>query len=206
MEVNGIHRLHGGKHGLRQSLNRWIEIAVVGGADGVVGPVIVAVVPIDATGDVSPDVAVGVLHFEEIPIAPAELLFERRETGTSQIPAGAEMAGQGEKTEGIHHGCAHPFAQVAGIVPAAGGVDVRAVVAAARVVEMTSRMHVRHGDSAALRAMVAGDDGEKPAPGIAPDEEGRRQLGPHMNLIHTFARDGGEVAGHGRPQAGSRRR
>src|SRR6476646_4791587 len=112
------------------------------------------------------------------------------------------MATQGEKTKGVHHGGAHPFAQVAGIVPAAGSVDMHAIVAAARVVEMAHRMDVRHGDPAALRAMVAGNDREEPAPGIAPDEEGRRKFGAGVNLVHTFARDGGEIAGQGSSEIG----
>src|SRR3989442_994862 len=81
-----------------------------------------------------------------------------------EIPPRAELADNPKETEGVHHGGVHPLAQITGIVPAARGIDVDSVVAAARVVEMTGGMNIGNRYTAALGAMVAGDLRKKAAP------------------------------------------
>ena len=99
---------------------------------------------------------------------------------------------------------AHPLAQVAGVVPAAGDVDVLAVVAAARVVQVAGRVHVGHRHAAALRAVVAHGLGQRAPPDVRPDEERHGKLAADGDLVHGFAVDVAEVADQAVDQVGGR--
>ena len=80
-------------------------------------------------------------------------------------------------------------------MPAACQVDVLAVVAAARVVEVACRVHVRNGHATALRVMIADGFRQCAPPRVGTDEERRTALAPRGDLIKAFAVEVAEIAG-----------
>lgn len=89
-----------------------------------------------------------------------------------------------EQPDGVHHGGIHPLAEVAGVVPAAGQIDVLAVVAAAGVVQMANRMDTGHGNAAPLRPMVRDGFGQRASPDVRTDEERDGTLISSSSLTH----------------------
>src|SRR6185437_15039839 len=61
LKLPSVHRLHGREHSLNQGVLRGIEITIVGGADDVVGPVVIAVIAIQASRHVGPDAPVALI-------------------------------------------------------------------------------------------------------------------------------------------------
>jgi hypothetical protein len=165
--------LHGRKHGLNQGVLGGVEIAVVGGADDVIGPMIVAVIAVHAACYVGPYPAVRILHFQKVRIPPAQFLFERRQSRPGKVPSGSQMTCDRQQPKGVHHCRVHPLPQVARIVPAAGRIYMDARIPAARIIEMADRMHIRHCNPAALRAMIADHNRKEATPGVRTDEKGR---------------------------------
>ncbi len=130
----------------------------------------------------------------------SELVEKGRGAGSRAIPGLAEVAREREQREAVEHGGAHPLTQIAGIVPAAGDVDVLTGVATARVVEVTGRVHIRHLDTAALGMDVADRLGQRAAPDVRPDEERHRALLARGELVHGFASEVGEIADKARAE------
>jgi hypothetical protein len=158
--------------------------------------VIVAVIAVDAARRVGPHGAARVLHLEEVAIAPLDLLQQRRQTRPGQVPLCAEIARDLKQADGGEHGCVHPLADVAGIVPAARHVDVLAGVAPHSVVQVAGGVHIRDGDAASLGMVIAQRDGQGAPPCVLANEERHRALSAGGRDEQSFPIERAEIAHH----------
>ncbi len=145
-----------------------MTVAVVAPIDHVVGPAVVVGVDEVVAADVVHDVARGLLHLEEVAVAPAQLVEHVR----------VRAAGQRDLSQPQHpeERRLDPLAQVAGVVPAAGDVLVGQRVAAHAVVEVARAVPAAVGVAAALEREVADDLPERGVVDVGRDTEGVRAL------------------------------
>lgn len=123
-------------------------------------------------------IALGFLHMQEVAVAPLQLLQDA--PGPHHVPAKLVHLGQ------PHHavdGGAHPFAQVAGVVPAAAHILVLAVVGANAVLQVARREVAGLAGTAALGREILHGRGDDLVQHVHADADGVASKAACGNIV-----------------------